>query len=100
MGANHGRNFLKERARVNRGRRFRRAMAGFTMVPACPFQSLVPRFSADSLVRLRELYVARVIILFKRLQFFMPLLGRNRLDHHEKQTSQSAEEEGENNHRT
>lgn len=52
-------------------------MTGFPMVLACPYRSLVPRLSADSLVKWRELRKARATILFKRLQFFMPLLGRN-----------------------
>ena len=52
-------------------------MAGSSMVLACPLQSLVPRFSADLLVKFRRLYRAGGTILFKRLQFFMPLLGRN-----------------------
>lgn len=47
------------------------------MVPTCPFKSLVPRLSADSLVKFRGLWRARGTILFKRLPFFMPLLGRN-----------------------
>jgi transposase len=39
---------------------------------------MVPGFSADSLVKFRQLWRASGTILFKRLQFFMPLLGRNR----------------------
>src|SRR5580704_1091092 len=56
---------------------FRRAMTDFPMVLACPYRSLVPRFSADPLVKFRGLWRARGTILFKRWQFFMPLLGRN-----------------------
>jgi hypothetical protein len=34
---------------------FRRAMTGKPMVPVCPCRSVVPRFSADSLVKFRRL---------------------------------------------
>lgn len=47
------------------------------MALACPYRSLVPGLSADSLAKWRELWRARATILFKRLQFFTPLLGRN-----------------------
>lgn len=49
------------------------------MVLSCPLRSLVPRFSADSLVKFRRLWKTCGTILFKRLQFFMPLLGRDHL---------------------
>ena len=52
-------------------------MTGFAMVLVCPYRSLVPRLSADPLAKFRGLWQARGTILFKRLQFFMPLLGRN-----------------------
>jgi transposase len=51
-------------------------MTGPSMEPMCPNESLVPRFSADPLVKFRRLWRACGTILFKRLQFFMPLLGR------------------------
>jgi transposase len=56
-------------------------MAGLSMVRTCPFRSLVPRFSADPLVKLRRLCQAHGAILFKRLQFFLPLLGRSHKQH-------------------
>jgi len=52
-------------------------MTGFPMVPSCPYRSLVPRLSADPLAKSRKLWRACGTILFKRLQFFMPFLGRN-----------------------
>jgi hypothetical protein len=61
-------------------------MAGSSMALTCPFRSLVPRFSADSLVKPRRLWKACGAILFKRLQFFTPLLGRNHKHNDEKQS--------------
>jgi len=60
-------------------------MAGSAMVLQCPSESLVPRFSADSLVKCRKLGKACGIILFKRLQFHLPLLGRSHTQDYEKQ---------------
>ena len=42
-----------------------------------PLRSLVPRFSADSLVKFGRFWKTCRTILFKKLQFFMPLLGRD-----------------------
>ena len=56
-------------------------MTGSSMVLTCPFRSLVPRFSADPLVKLRRLGRACGVILFERLQFFLPLLGRSHKPH-------------------
>ena len=56
-------------------------MAGSSMALTCPFRSLVPRFSADPLVKIRRLWKACGSILFERLQFFMPLLGRSHKQH-------------------
>src|SRR5882762_2245818 len=65
---------------------FRRAITDFPMVPVCPYVSLVPRLSADPLVKCRGLWRARGTSLFKRMQFFMPLLGRN---HHQNMKSKT-----------
>ena len=51
------------------------------MALTCPFGSLVPRFSADALVKLRRPWKACGVILFERLQFFLPLLGRSHKQH-------------------
>ena len=64
-------------------------MAGSTMALTCPFRSLVPRFSADPLVRLRRLWKACGVILFKRLQFFLPLLGRSHKQHMKSKTQKA-----------
>jgi hypothetical protein len=55
----------------------------------CPLRSLVPRFSADSLVKWRRFSRTCATILFKRLQFFMPLLGRNHNTNLNKKTSKA-----------
>jgi hypothetical protein len=71
-------------------------MAGSTMALTCPFESLAPRFSADPLVKLRRLWKACGAILFKRLQFFMPLLGRNHKYNDEKQSPKGKKEKAKN----
>jgi transposase len=59
------------------------------MVLTCPCRSLVPRFSADALVKFRRFWKTCGTILFKRLQFFMPLLGRNHNIHMKNRTSKT-----------
>jgi hypothetical protein len=69
------------------------------MVLSCPLQSLAPRFSADPLAKPRRLWRAGGTILFERLQFFMPLLGRNRhLLTYEKQNPKIAKAKEKNSH--
>src|SRR5690349_3185157 len=69
--------------------RFWQAMAGLSMVRWCPFLSVVPGLPADPLVKCRRLWRARGTILFKRLQFPKPLLGRNRNSTHEQEKLKS-----------
>lgn len=69
-------------------------MAGVAMVLTCPCRSLVPRFSADSLAKWRRFRKTRATILFKRLQFLMPLLGRNHNASMKKKTSKSKNAKG------
>ncbi len=59
------------------------------MVLLCPCRSLVPRLLADPLVKFRRFWQICGTILFKRLQFFMPLLGRNHNPHMKRKASTS-----------
>ena len=64
-------------------------MTGSSMVLACPCRSLVPRISAEPLAKFRGFWQTRGTILFKRLQFFMPFLGRNHNTTMKKKSTQS-----------
>jgi len=61
-------------------------------------QAKITLFCSGLLVKCRKLGKACGIILFKRLQFHMPLLGRSHQQNNEKQNLQIQETKAENRH--